>query len=81
MDNYELIKLKAQRAILNDLMREYSGRTLNNIITNLDARIKFFEKNWKSSCQLKKNEKNLNYENHQTRKEKSDCKAIDLLQV
>ena len=43
MDNYELIKLKAQRAVLNDLMREYSGRTLDNIITNLDARIKFFD--------------------------------------
>ena len=41
MDNYELIKLKAQRAVLNNLMREYSGRTLDNIISNLDARIKF----------------------------------------
>ena len=44
MDNYELIKLKAQRAVLNDLMREYSGRTLDNIISNLDTRIKWFEK-------------------------------------
>lgn len=44
MEEYELIKLKAQRAVLNDLMREYSGRTLDNIISNLDARIKFFEK-------------------------------------
>lgn len=43
MEEYELIKLKAQRAVLNDLMREYSGRTLDNIISNLDARIKFFK--------------------------------------
>lgn len=43
MTEYELIKLKAQRSVLMDLMKEYSGRTLDNIITNLNARIKFHE--------------------------------------
>ena len=40
MTDYELNKLRAQLAILKDVMEEYSGRTIDNIIANIEARIK-----------------------------------------
>jgi hypothetical protein len=43
MNSYQLTKLRAQRAILEEIAVEYSGRTLENIIDNLDQRIKFYE--------------------------------------
>lgn len=42
--NYNVIKLKAQAAVLRDLMRDYSGRTIDNVLDNLEARIKWHEK-------------------------------------
>ncbi|MBO7730943.1 MAG: hypothetical protein J6S67_00270 [Methanobrevibacter sp.] len=43
MKKNELFKLRAQVAVLKDIMKEYSGRTIDNIITNLEARIKYIE--------------------------------------
>ena len=43
MTDYELNKLKAQLAILKDVMEEYSGRTIDNIVANIEARIKVKE--------------------------------------
>jgi hypothetical protein len=43
MNDYTLTKLRAQRAILQEVAKEYSGRTLENIIDNLTQRIKFYE--------------------------------------
>lgn len=43
MNSYQLTKLRAQRAILEEIAVEYSGRTLENIIDNLTQRIKFYE--------------------------------------
>lgn len=45
-EQYEAIKLRAQAAVLRDLMREYSGRTIDNILQNLESRIKAKE-TWK----------------------------------
>ena len=40
----ELHKLKAQLAILQDVLEEYDGyRTLTNVIQNIEARIKTIE--------------------------------------
>ena len=39
-NDYELLKLRAQLSVLNDVMEEYSGRTIDNIVSNLEARIK-----------------------------------------
>lgn len=44
MTEFELMKLRAQRSILLDVAREYPGRTIENIIQNMDARIKANEK-------------------------------------
>lgn len=43
MTDYELNKLRAQLAILKDVMEEYSGRTIDNIVANIEARIKVKE--------------------------------------
>ena len=43
MNSYQLTKLRAQRAIAEEIAVEYSGRTLENIIDNLTQRIKFYE--------------------------------------
>lgn len=43
-NDYELNKLRAQLSVLNDVMEEYSGRTIDNIVSNLEARIKAKEK-------------------------------------
>lgn len=42
--NYELNKLKAWLAVLKDVAEEYSGRTLDNIIGNIEARVKDAER-------------------------------------
>lgn len=44
MTEFELMKLRAQRSILLDVAREYPGRTIENIIQNMDSRIKANEK-------------------------------------
>lgn len=49
MKDFELMKLRAQRSILMDVAREYPGRTIENIIQNMDARIKNHEKQRKES--------------------------------
>ena len=42
--NYQLHKLKAWLAVLKDVAEEYSGRTLDNIIDNIEARVKDAER-------------------------------------
>jgi hypothetical protein len=44
IDNYDTLKLRAQVAVLKDVAREYPGRTIENIIQNLEARIKAKER-------------------------------------
>ena len=43
IDNYSTLKLKAQAAVLRDLMTDYSGRTIDNILANIETRIKYYE--------------------------------------
>lgn len=43
MNDYATLKLKAQASVLRDLMKEYSGRTLDNILANIESRIKYYE--------------------------------------
>ncbi len=43
MNNSEYIRLCMQRAILKEVAKEYAGHTIENIITQLDARIKVAE--------------------------------------
>lgn len=38
--NNETHRLRAQAAILRDVAQEYPGRTIENIIVNIEARIK-----------------------------------------
>lgn len=45
----ELFKIKAQKAVLEDVAEEYPGRTIENVIQNMDARIKNYEKQRKES--------------------------------
>ena len=40
----ELFKLRAQVAVLKDVAKDYGGRTIENIISNIEARIKAKEK-------------------------------------
>jgi hypothetical protein len=44
MTTAEYIRLKAQVAVLRELAETYPHRTIENIIQNLDARIKEVEK-------------------------------------
>lgn len=44
MTEQELFRIKAQKAVLEDVAKEYPGRTIENIIQNMDARITNFEK-------------------------------------
>lgn len=46
--DYELMKLRAQVSVLKDVAKEYSGRTIDNIIANLESRIKTRE-TWNES--------------------------------
>lgn len=49
MERNELFKLKAQVAVLKDVMKEYSGRTIENVISNIEARIKYIESHEKDN--------------------------------
>lgn len=40
MKRNELFKLRAQVAVLKDVAKDYGGRTIENIIVNIEARIK-----------------------------------------
>lgn len=44
MTEQELYRIKAQKVVLEDVAEEYPGRTIENIIQNLDARIEANEK-------------------------------------
>ena len=37
-------RLRVWRAILKEVRKEYSGRTIDNIIQNIEARIKYLDK-------------------------------------
>ena len=39
MTDYEYHKLRAWLSVLKDVVREYKGRTLDNIIDNVQARV------------------------------------------
>ena len=41
--DYETNRLRAQLSVLKDVMEEYSGRTIDNIIVNVESRIKALE--------------------------------------
>ena len=41
--NLELHRLKIQAAVLKDVAMDYPGRTIENIIANVEARIKAME--------------------------------------
>ena len=43
MTNGEYQIIKAQKALLNELLPQYSHRTLDNIIQGLEARLKEYE--------------------------------------
>lgn len=43
MNNSDYIRLCMQRAILKEVAKEYAGHTIENIIAQLDARIKVAE--------------------------------------
>ena len=47
MTTGEYIRLKAQIAVLKELLTDYSHRTLDNIIQGLEARVREVEKNVK----------------------------------
>lgn len=40
IDKNDTLRLRAQVAVLKDVAKEYSGRTIENIISNIEARIK-----------------------------------------
>lgn len=44
MTDYELIKLRAQLSVLKDIVKDYPIRTIENVIQNMEARIKGEEK-------------------------------------
>ena len=44
MTEQELFKIKAQKSVLEDVAEEYPGRTIENVIQNIDARISNYEK-------------------------------------
>jgi hypothetical protein len=44
-NNYTLTRLRMQREVLLDLLKEYRGRTIDNIIDNINQRIKYYESN------------------------------------
>lgn len=43
MDNYKLLRTKAQLSILKDLQKEYGHKTLNNVVDSLAAVVKHLE--------------------------------------
>ena len=42
--NYELNKLKAWLAVLKDVAEEYSGRTIDNVMQNIQDRVEYAER-------------------------------------
>ncbi len=42
--NYQLHKLKAWLAVLKDVAEEYSGRTIDNVIQNIQDRVEYAER-------------------------------------
>lgn len=44
-NNYTLTRLRMQREVLLDLLKEYRGRTIDNIIDNINQRINYYESN------------------------------------
>ena len=42
------MRLRAQLAILEDVVKDYPGRTIENIIANIEARIKTIERHEKT---------------------------------
>ena len=44
MTEQELFRIKAQKAVLEDVAKEYPSRTIENIIANIEARINNHEK-------------------------------------
>ena len=40
----EEFRLRAQLSVLKDVAEEYRGRTIDNIITNIEARLSFYER-------------------------------------
>ena len=40
IDKNDTLRLRAQVSVLKDVAKEYSGRTIENIISNIEARIK-----------------------------------------
>lgn len=43
MLNYEYHKLRAQRSVLVDVLKDYPTSTIQNVITQIESRIKFLE--------------------------------------
>lgn len=43
----ELFRIKAQKAVLEEVAKDYPSRTIENIIANMEARIKNYEKQQK----------------------------------
>lgn len=44
-NDYTLTRLRMQREVLLDLLKEYRGRTIDNIIDNINQRINYYESN------------------------------------
>lgn len=43
--DYMEIKLRAQLTVLKDVVKDYSGRTIDNIVNNIEQRLKWYEQN------------------------------------
>ena len=41
---YNELRIRAQLSVLRDVQKEYTGRTIDNIIDNLQARLDYYEK-------------------------------------
>lgn len=41
MESYKRLKTRAQLSVLRDVQREYPGRTIENIIQNMESIVKF----------------------------------------
>lgn len=48
-EEYIIIKLRAQLSVLRDIQKHYSGRTIDNIIQNLEAILDYHTKNQKQN--------------------------------
>ena len=41
---YNELRIRAQLSVLRDVQKEYTGRTIDNIIDNLQSRLDFYER-------------------------------------